>query len=107
MAEPVAWDVAERVAVRVAGRDPFADSYHFDSLVPDFEELTAEAEELVADATGLRSLAGPARAGLPGGGLRHDTLDLQRLVVVQPARPDGRAEDPRQEAAGSVGTLAP
>jgi len=60
--EPVAWDLAERVAVRVAGREPFADSYHHDSLGPDFAELTAEAEEIVARETGLRSLAGPARA---------------------------------------------
>ena len=62
MTDPVAWDVAEKIAVRVAGREPFAESYHWDSLTPDFEELTVEAEELVAQATGLRSLAGPARA---------------------------------------------
>ena len=61
-ADPIAWDIAERVAVRVAGREPFAASYHLDSLAPDFEELTAEAEVLVSEATGLVSLAGPARA---------------------------------------------
>jgi coenzyme F420 biosynthesis associated uncharacterized protein len=60
-AEPVAWELAERVAVRVAGRDPFADSYHSDSLLADFDELTREAEVLVAEETGLVSLAGPAR----------------------------------------------
>ena len=59
---PVDWDLAEQVAVRVAGREPFAESYHYASLQPDFDELTAEAEALVAEATGLRSLAGPARA---------------------------------------------
>ena len=62
MTDPIAWDTATRVAARVAGRDPFADSYHADSLTADFEELTAQAEALVAEATGLRSLAGPARA---------------------------------------------
>jgi coenzyme F420 biosynthesis associated uncharacterized protein len=62
LSDPVAWDVAERVAGVVAGREPFAESYHADSLVPDFEELTAEAEALVEAETGLRSLAGPARA---------------------------------------------
>ncbi len=61
-AEPVNWDLAEKVAVRVAGREPFAESYHYASLQPDFDELTAEAESLVGEATGLRSLAGPARA---------------------------------------------
>jgi uncharacterized protein (DUF2342 family) len=62
MPDPIAWDTATRVAARVAGRDPFADSYHADSLAADFEELTAEAEALVGETTGLRSLAGPARA---------------------------------------------
>jgi coenzyme F420 biosynthesis associated uncharacterized protein len=60
--DPIAWDIAEKVAVRVAGREPFAASYHLDSLAPDFEELTSEAERLVSEATGLVSLAGPARA---------------------------------------------
>src|SRR3954453_16734197 len=62
MAGPVDWGVAERIAVRVRGREPFAESYHYASLLPDFEEVTPEAEELVSQATGLRSLAGPARA---------------------------------------------
>jgi coenzyme F420 biosynthesis associated uncharacterized protein len=60
--DPVAWDLAARVATRVAGRDRFAGTPRYASLAPDFEELTAVAEELVAEATGLRSLSGPARA---------------------------------------------
>jgi uncharacterized protein (DUF2342 family) len=40
----VDWQVARRVATRVAGREPFAHSYHADSLAPDFEVLTAQAE---------------------------------------------------------------
>lgn len=62
MADPVDWGVAQRVAARVSGREPFAESYHADSLAPDFLELTAEAEQLVGQATGLWSEAGPARA---------------------------------------------
>ena len=79
---PVSWDLAERVAVRVAGSDPFADSYHYASLAPDFEELTAEAEELVARATGLRSLAGPARARVTdrAGWVRANIASFQRLL---------------------------
>ncbi|QYG94627.1 hypothetical protein HC251_20760 [Iamia sp. SCSIO 61187] len=61
-ASAVDWDLAERVAVRAAGTDPFHRSYHADSLVADFDELTTLAEEQVAATTGLRSLAGPARA---------------------------------------------
>jgi coenzyme F420 biosynthesis associated uncharacterized protein len=59
---PVDWDLAERVAVRVAGREPLADSYHYARLADDFTELTAQAEHLVERATGLRSTSGPARA---------------------------------------------
>ncbi|MCU1374468.1 MAG: Coenzyme biosynthesis-associated protein [Actinomycetia bacterium] len=59
--EPVAWDLAERVAGRVGGREPFGDSYHVDSLLPDFQELTREAEQLVTEETGLVSASGPAR----------------------------------------------
>jgi coenzyme F420 biosynthesis associated uncharacterized protein len=62
MADAVAWGLAERVAVRVAGTEPLARSYHYTSLGPDFAELTAEAEELVFQEIGFRSLRGPARA---------------------------------------------
>ena len=80
--DPVAWDLAERVAVRVAGREPFADSYHHDSLAPDFAELTAEAEAIVADETGLRSLAGPARARVTDrGGWVHANLAAFRRML--------------------------
>jgi coenzyme F420 biosynthesis associated uncharacterized protein len=80
--DPVAWDLAEKVAVRVAGRDPFAESYHYQSLQPDFDELTAEAEELVAACTGLRSLAGPARARVVdrGGWVRANIASFRRLL---------------------------
>jgi coenzyme F420 biosynthesis associated uncharacterized protein len=62
MTDVIAWDLAQRVAVRLSGREPFADSYHYDALAPDFAELTAIAEERVATTTGLVSAAGPARA---------------------------------------------
>src|SRR5438552_12556145 len=81
-AEPVSWDLAERIAVRVSGREPFAESYHYASLLPDFEELTAEAEELVYRATGLRSLAGPARARVTdrAGWVRANLASFSRLL---------------------------
>lgn len=56
------WELAQRIATKVSGREPFAESYHYDSLEPDFMEFSARAEELVAESTGLRSLTGPARA---------------------------------------------
>ncbi|MHB1891792.1 MAG: zinc-dependent metalloprotease [Acidimicrobiales bacterium] len=66
---PVSWELAGRVGTRVAGargltrlgtgQDPQAD---MSSLESDFAEVTAIAEEMVARSTGLRPLAGPARA---------------------------------------------
>lgn len=51
--DPVDWDFAERIAHRVAGRDPLAESFHRESLVNDFASATARATELVAEFTGL------------------------------------------------------
>ena len=45
MTDPVAWDLAERVATRVAGREPLEDSYLYAALQPDFE---AELKVVVA-----------------------------------------------------------
>jgi coenzyme F420 biosynthesis associated uncharacterized protein len=82
VAGAVDWNVARRVANRVAGREPFAESYHYDSLAPDFAELTAQAEELVGQATGLRSLAGPARARVADRSMWIDAnlASFQRLL---------------------------
>jgi len=79
---PVDWQLAERVAVRVAGREPFAESYLSHSLQADFDEATAEAEELVAAATGLRSLSGAARARVTDrqGWVRANVASFQRLL---------------------------
>jgi len=78
----VDWGLAQSVAVRAAGRDPFADSYHYGSLGDDFAELTALAEEQVADATGLRSTAGAARARVTdrAGWIRANIASFQRLL---------------------------
>jgi len=78
----VDWELAQRIAVRVAGNEPFSASYHYDSLEPDFLELTAEAEELVAAETGLRSLEGPARARIADreGWIAANVASFQRLL---------------------------
>ena len=60
--QPVDWGLAERLARRVAGRDPIESSYLAASLQADFEEATGRAGELVSELTGLRSPGGPARA---------------------------------------------
>jgi coenzyme F420 biosynthesis associated uncharacterized protein len=82
MASAVDWALAEKVAVRAAGRDPFAESYHYTSLASDFAELTARAEDQVAEATGLRSLSGSARARVTDrqGWVRANIASFQRLL---------------------------
>jgi coenzyme F420 biosynthesis associated uncharacterized protein len=80
--DPVAWDLAAKVAARVAGRDALSSSYLYGSLQPDFEELTALAEHLVGEATGLRPLAGPARAVVTDreGWVRANIASFRRLL---------------------------
>ncbi|HVN51808.1 MAG TPA: zinc-dependent metalloprotease [Acidimicrobiales bacterium] len=82
MPSAVDWAVAQRVAVRVAGREPFSESYHSDSLESDFVELTEQAEALVAAETGLVSLAGPARARVTdrAGWINANVASFQRLL---------------------------
>jgi len=82
MPSAVDWAVAQRVAVRVAGREPFSQSYHYDSLDADFAELTEQAEGLVAAETGLVSLAGPARARVTDrtGWINANVASFQRLL---------------------------
>ena len=79
---PVDWRLAERVAVRAAGREPFSASYLGHSLQADFDEATAQAEELVAATTGLRSLSGPARARVTdrAGWVHANVNSFQRLL---------------------------
>ena len=60
--DPVDWDLAKRIAVRVAGEEPLSRSYVGDSLHNDFSEFTPLAEELVSAQTGLTSAEGAARA---------------------------------------------
>jgi coenzyme F420 biosynthesis associated uncharacterized protein len=78
----VDWNLAEKVAVRSAGREPFSQSYHYQSLARDFDELTAVAEDQVAEATGLRSLSGEARARVTDrqGWVRANIASFQRLL---------------------------
>ncbi len=111
-AGPVDWQLAERVAVRAAGREPFAESYLAHSLQRDFDEATAEAEELVAEATGLRSLSGPARARVTdrAGWVHANVRSFQRLLRPLTDKLEDRTGGPlgavtRRVAALEVGVL--
>ena len=65
---------------------------------PDFAELTARAEQLVGETTGLRSLAGPARARVTdrAGWVRANIASFQRLL--RPAARQVRGAARRQPA---------
>ena len=110
---PIDWALAERIATRGAGTEPFAGSYHADSLEPDFAELTAEAEALVVAETGLRSAAGPARARVTdrAGWVQANVASFQRLLRPLTERVGERlAQGPfapvaRKAAGAEVGAL--
>ncbi len=93
----VDWDFARTVAGRIAGREPFADSYHHDSIEADFLELTTQAEELVAEETGLHSDAGRARARITD---RMGWVDANLASFDRLLRPLlGKAEEAAAEKA--------
>jgi coenzyme F420 biosynthesis associated uncharacterized protein len=100
MSGAVDWGVAERVAARFAGREPFSESYHYDSLAPDFEELTAEAQDLVEAHTGWISDAGRARAAVVDrtDWVRANVRSFRRMLTPLTDRLDERL---------SAGVLAP
>jgi coenzyme F420 biosynthesis associated uncharacterized protein len=78
----ISWGVAERVACSLASRQPELPAYEWETMAADFDELTAEAERLVEAETGLRSLAGPARARLADrpAWVRANIASFQRLL---------------------------
>ncbi|WP_419918541.1 zinc-dependent metalloprotease [Candidatus Poriferisocius sp.] len=80
--EPVDWKLAERVAKRVGGHEPFLDSYHYRNLAPELTDLTAEAEGLVAAETGIRSMSGAGRARVTtrAGWVEVNVASFQRLL---------------------------
>jgi len=90
MADPVSWDVAERVATWVGAGNPLAGASTPGNLPPsvttqlerDFEEVTSEAESLVVSETGLRPVSGSARARVVdrAGWVRTNIGSFRRLL---------------------------
>ena len=99
--ESIDWALAEKVAARVSGQDPFAASYHADRLTSDFTKLTTIAQGHVEAETGFTSAAGAARARVVDRSdwVRANLASYQRLL-----RPMlGRMED---HVSGPVAGLA-
>jgi coenzyme F420 biosynthesis associated uncharacterized protein len=79
---PVDWDLARRVAIKVAGREPYAAARYREGIEDDFDRFTARAEDLVAECTGLRSLSGSARGRVTDrqGWVDANLVAFQRLL---------------------------
>lgn len=106
MSGPVDWDLAQRVATKIASRKQPAKSYHYATLAPDFERFTAEAEELVAAETGLRSFDGPARARVADRPMwiGANIQSFQRLLAPVTEKLTAKSKKSRfSSAAGKVG----
>jgi coenzyme F420 biosynthesis associated uncharacterized protein len=82
MVELISWETATDVATRIARHREVQSEYDRRLLEADFVELTAEAEALVEAETGLRSLAGPARARVADRPewVRANVASFQRLL---------------------------
>jgi coenzyme F420 biosynthesis associated uncharacterized protein len=94
-ADPVDWDVARRVARKVAGREPFRGRELRDGLEEDFDRYTAMAEDLVAECTGLRSLSGAARGRVTdrAGWIDANVASFQRLLKPITAKLGEKIDD--------------
>ena len=97
--DPIDWDLARRVAVRTARREPYTAPRWRDGLAEDFADCTQQAEGLVAEFTGLRSLSGPARGRVTDrvGWIEANLASFQRLLKPLAAK----------LGTGSDGMLAP
>jgi coenzyme F420 biosynthesis associated uncharacterized protein len=101
MADSVDWALAQRVASRISGAEPFSASYHAERLERDFTELTHRAQDYVEAETGFTSLSGRARARVVG---RSDWVGANLASYRRLLRPVlGRLEE---ISSGPVGMLS-
>ena len=105
VSNPIAWDVAERLASRVANHKPNPPAYQLRALEADFAELTEQAEELVEAETGLCSLAGPARARVTdrAGWVGANVASFRRLIGPVAERLASAMEHPTKVGPFSLG----
>ncbi|MEZ5371324.1 MAG: zinc-dependent metalloprotease [Microthrixaceae bacterium] len=83
MTEAVDWALASKVAQRVSGSDPLAESYRSGTLAADIAEFTPLAQELVEAETGWPSASGAARARVVdrAGWVQANVGSFQRLLA--------------------------
>ncbi len=82
MASAVDWELAERVAIKIATRGEVVDDYALTKMSEDFDRMTPRAEKLVGEETGLWSLQGEARSRLVSRSdwIRANIASFQRLL---------------------------
>ncbi len=105
--EHVDWDLARRIAVRVAGTEPLYRSYLAESLREDFARFVPIASELVAAETGL-SAAGDARAEVidRAGWIDANIAAFRRLLKPLLGGTDGEGDPaPATRAGRTVGAV--
>lgn len=78
----VDWELAERIAIRIATRHEVLDEYALSVMEDDFAEMTPRAEVLVGEETGLWSSQGKARSKVVGrpDWIRANIASFQRLL---------------------------
>ncbi|HJL99957.1 MAG: zinc-dependent metalloprotease [Acidimicrobiales bacterium] len=107
---PVDWELAKRIAARVAGDEPLSRSYLGDSLHRDFSEFTPLAEELVGVETKLISSEGSARAQVIDreGWIDANIRSFRRLlrpVLAESSDSNPTSGIARKIAAAELGTV--
>ena len=107
MGDTVDWALAELVASRLSGSDPFASSYHAAGMSRDFEELTSRAQLYVEAETGLTSAAGDARARVVdrNAWVRANLASYQRLLRPVLGRLDELSGGPASMLSGRIAAV--
>lgn len=107
MSDTVDWALAEQVAARLSGNDPFAESYHAAGLVGDFEAFTERAQSYVEAETGFTSSAGQARARVVdrNAWVRANLASYERLLRPVLRRLDDATAGPAGELSGKIAAV--
>jgi coenzyme F420 biosynthesis associated uncharacterized protein len=104
VSDTIDWTLAAGVAARVAGNEPFSESYHGASMEEDFLRLTAEAQRWVEAEVGFTSLAGDARARVVGRSdwVNANLASYRRLLRPMLGRLEERMAGPAAWVSGKV-----
>ncbi len=97
----VDWELAERVAIKIATRGEVVDEYALAKMSDDFSHMTPRAEKLVGEETGLWSLQGEARSRLVSrpDWIRANIASFQRLLRPVVDKLDDVSDGPMGDAA--------